>query len=624
MTEYPVLDRINKPNDIKKIQEKDLPELAREIRCFLTESVSKTGGHLSSNLGIVEITMALHLFLDLPEDKVVFDVGHQTYVHKLLTGRKNFETLRKKGGISGFPKSSESDCDSFDTGHSSTALSVAAGFVAARELSGKKNKVVAVVGDGALTGGMALEAINNIGKFKSNMIIILNDNEMSIDQNVGGMANYLGKIRTKKSYVKFKSGLENMLDEIPGGKGERIVERLKHIKDSFKTFFVSGMLFEDFGLTYIGPINGHDIDQVLTALKSASSVDKPVIIHAITQKGRGYLPAEKRPGKFHGIGPFDIKTGKLIKHPMTKTFTEGFAEKMLELGEEDDKILGITAAMEFGTGLREFAERYPDRFFDVGIAEQHAVTFAAALAKSGYKPVVAIYSTFLQRSYDQILHDVCLTKQPVVFVIDRAGITGEDGETHQGIFDLSYLTNIPGMTVMAPMNCAELKEMLEYAVNLNAPVAIRYPKCGESPSAAGLHVSEIEYGKAERLSEGRDVALFSVGNSIDIGLELKTRLEADGLSVSLYNSRFVCPADTEAVKDAAKKHKVLVTVEENVKKGGFGESIAEIIAENGLQTGFVNASLKDSFIEHGCRTELLKAYGLDTEEIYGKIRRFFG
>ncbi|MCR5584510.1 MAG: 1-deoxy-D-xylulose-5-phosphate synthase, partial [Lachnospiraceae bacterium] len=403
MTDYPVLDKINKENDIKKLPENEWPELARELRCFLTENVSKTGGHLSSNLGVVELTMALHLFLDLPKDKVVFDVGHQTYIHKILTGRKNFETLRQKGGLSGFPKGSESDCDAFDTGHSSTSLSVVSGLVTARELKGEKNKIVAVIGDGALGGGMAIEALNNIGKFKSNLIIILNDNEMSIDQNVGGMANYLGQIRTKKSYVNFKSGLENILDEIPGGSGERIVGRLKHIKDSLKTFFVSGMLFEDLGITYIGPINGHDVHQVLTALKSAARVDKPVIIHAITQKGKGYIPAEKRPGKFHGIGPFDLKTGKIIKKPTHKTFTESFSEAMVELGDKDSRLIGITAAMEFGTGLREFGECHPDRFFDVGIAEQHAVTFAAALAKSGFRPVVAIYSTFLQRSYDQIL-----------------------------------------------------------------------------------------------------------------------------------------------------------------------------------------------------------------------------
>lgn len=624
MTDHPVLDKINKPNDIKKLNKAELPELAREIRNFITESVSKTGGHLSSNLGVVELTMALHLFLDLPKDKIIFDVGHQTYVHKILTGRKDFEHLRQKGGLSGFPKGSESDCDPFDTGHSSTALSVASGFVAARELKGEKNKVVAVVGDGALSGGMALEALNNIGKFKSNLIIILNDNEMSIDKNVGGMANYLGQIRTKKSYVNFKSGLEKVLDEIPGGSGEKIVGSMKHIKDSFKTFFVRGMLFEDFGITYIGPINGHDVGQVLTALESASRVDKPVLIHAITQKGRGYIPAEKRPGKFHGIGPFDLKTGKLLKKSATKTFTESFSEAMLELGDEDERILGITAAMEFGTGLREFGEAHPDRFFDVGIAEQHAVTFAAALAKSGFKPVVAIYSTFLQRSYDQILHDVCLTSLPVVFMIDRAGITGEDGETHQGIFDLSYLSHIPGLTVMAPKNCEELKEMLHFALSLNSPVAIRYPKFGESEAAAGLDNSPIVYGKAERLEEGKDVAIFSVGHLADMGMELRDRLEKDGISASLYNARFITPIDTDSIKEAAFAHKVIVTLEENVKRGGFGEEVAEIIAENGLKVGFVNGALKDSFIEHGKRSELLKEYGPDTEEIYGKIRRIIG
>ncbi len=364
--------------------------------------------------------------------------------------------------------------------------------------------------------------------------------------------------------------------------------------------------------------------QVLTALKSDSGINKPVIIHAVTQKGRGYLPAEKRPGKFHGIGPFDLKTGKLLKKTGTGSFTSAFSETMLELGEKDERILGITAAMEFGTGLREFGERFPDRFFDVGIAEQHAVTFAAALAKADFRPVVAIYSTFLQRSYDQIVHDVCLTKQPVIFMIDRSGITGEDGETHQGIFDLSYLSHIPGLTVMAPKNCAELNKMLEAAVEMNAPVAIRYPKCGEAECAKDLPVEDIVYGKAERLSEGRDVAVFTVGHSVDIGIGLKERLESDGFTVSLYNARFVSPVDREAVTEAAKKHKVVVTVEENVKRGGFGEEVAEVILEGGFETGFVNASLNDSFIEHGKRSELLKTYGLDTEEIYGKIRRIIG
>ena len=623
MIDYPVLEKINKPNDIKKIPESELPELARELRSFVTEHVAKTGGHLSSNLGVVELTMALHMFLDLPKDKLVFDVGHQTYVHKILTGRKNFDTLRQRGGLSGFPKGCESDCDSFDTGHSSTALSVAAGFVTARELKGEDNKVVAVIGDGALSGGMAMEALNNIGKFKSNMIIVLNDNEMSIDKNVGGMANYLGEIRTRKTYVNFKSGLENILDSA-GDTGEKLVGRLKHIKDSVKTFFVSGMLFEDLGITYIGPINGHDIKQILTALKSASRVNKPVLIHAITQKGRGYTHAEKRPGKFHGIGPFDLKTGKIIKKNDNKTFTAAFSEEMLALGEENDRILGITAAMEFGTGLREFAEKYPDRFFDVGIAEPHAVTFAAALAKSGFKPVVAIYSTFLQRGYDQILHDVCLTRQPVVFVIDRAGITGEDGETHQGIFDLSYLSHIPGLTVMAPKNCDELKLMLDFAIELNAPAAIRYPKCAEATEASELECGEVVLGKAEQILDGRDIAIFTVGNSIDKGIELEAKLKEDGFSSSIYNARFVNPIDKAAIIDAAGRHKVIVTIEENVKRGGFGEAVADILAESGLKTGFVNASLNDGFIEHGKRNELLDAYGLSVEEIYGKIRRIIG
>ena len=617
MADYCILDQINKPNDIKKIPDKDIDALCFEIRQFLIENISKTGGHLSSNLGVVELTIALHKFLDFPKDKLIFDVGHQSYVHKILTGRKNFEDLRKYNGLSGFPKITESECDAFNTGHSSTAISVAAGFVAARDLKKENYKVVALVGDGAMGGGLTMEALNNIGKFKSNMIIVLNDNEMSIDKNEGGLAVYLGHLRTKKSYMKLKEDLEKSL-------GKSVTMRLKHIKDSFKSFFVDGMFFENLGITYIGPIDGHNVNQILAALKNASNVNKPVLIHVVTKKGKGYLPAEKNPGKFHGVGRFNIETGKLIKSGNSKTFTDTFSDTITEIGEKDTRVVAISASMEFGTGLRKFKENFPERFFDVGIAEQHAVTFAAALAANGLRPVCAIYSTFLQRAYDEIVHDVCLTAEPVVFAIDRAGITGEDGETHQGIFDLSYLSHIPNLTVMAPVNTAELKKMLEFAFTLNKPVAIRYQKGAEGELVAKVPVSDVVYGKAAQISTGTDVAIFSVGATMEQALSIKEKLENDKISVSLYNARFVSPIDREAVITASERHKVLVTIEDNVKRGGYGEAVSEILYENNCNVRFISAALNDTFIEQGKRSELLKLYGLDPEKIYGKIRRNFG
>ncbi len=620
---YTLLNRINKPNDIKKLNKADLALLAKEIRHFLVENVSKTGGHLSSNLGVVELTIALHRFLKFPEDKLVFDVGHQAYVHKILTGRKNFETLRKHGGLAGFPKIAESDCDAFNVGHSSTALSVATGLAAARDLKKEKHKVVCVVGDGALGGGLAFEALNNLSKLKSNLIIILNDNSMSIDKNVGGMANYLGHIRTNNSYINFKNSINNVLLHTPVI-GQKLIRQMKHSKNTIKSMFVGGMFFEDLGITYIGPIDGHNVSLIQTALENASRVHKPVLIHVVTKKGKGYSFAEENPGKFHGIAPFSVETGKILKSSSEKTYTEAFSDEILKLAEKNKRIIGITAAMEYGTGLNEFSKQYPERFFDVGIAEQHAVTFAAGLAKEGFHPVVAIYSSFLQRSYDQILHDVCITKQPVTFMLDRAGITGADGETHQGIFDLSYLSHIPGLTVMAPKNCNELQAMLDFSVKADSPVAIRYPRGCEEAGCAALETSDIVYGKCERLSEGTDIAVFAVGSIMDVALKLKDKLTENGLSVSLYNTRFVSPIDNEAVINAAYSHRLLVTMEENVRRGGFGESVSAILTSGGIKTDILNCALDDSFIEHGSRDELLKLHGMDIEEIYGKIRRIIG
>ena len=620
-----ILDRINQPNDIKNISPSQYNRLAKEIRHFLLHRVSEHGGHLASNLGAVELTMALHLFLDFPKDKLIWDVGHQAYVHKVLTGRKDgFFTLREYQGMSGFPKRKESDCDTFDTGHSSTSLSVANGLVSARELSGGDEKIVAVIGDGALSGGMALEALNNVGKLDSNMIIILNDNHMSISENVGGMANYLAKIRSNTAYTGFKGGLEEALNKLPEV-GAKIVKKLKQSKDSLKHLVIGGMYFEDMGITYIGPIDGHDIEQMTSALETAAKMPKAVLIHVVTKKGKGYEPAETDPGRFHGVEPFALKTGEVLRPSVGVSYTKMFSDTMLTLGEQNKKIVGITAAMPSGTGLAAFAKQYPERFFDVGIAEEHAVTFAAGMAAGGYHPVVAVYSTFLQRAYDQILHDVCIGKLPVTFAVDRAGIVGKDGETHQGVFDLSYLAHIPNLTVMAPKSTKELKEMLNYAASCDFPVAIRYPR-GTSEDTDGLTVSPIVQGKAEVLEEigtnavGKSVAVVAVGNTVGLAYRLKERLEADGISVSITNARFVAPMDEEGILSLAKRHEVLVTLEENVARGSFGERVSALLMEQRVTTRQVIGALSNCFIEHGDQQTLRNLYGLNEDELYQRIR----
>ena len=612
-----ILEKIEKANDIKKVNKADWDRLAQEIRTFLIEKISITGGHLGSNLGAVELTMALHLALNLPQDKIIWDVGHQSYTHKLLTGRKDgFDCLRQFHGMSGFPKRKESSCDAFETGHSSTSISAGLGLVKARDIQGQNYAVVSVIGDGSLTGGMAYEAMNNAAKLESNFIIILNDNNMSISENVGGVSKYLNNIRTATGYLDFKEGIYNALKGTP--RGESMVARLRRAKSSFKQLVIPGMFFEDMGLTYLGPVDGHDISAMIQVIQEARRVKGPVIIHAQTQKGRGYLPAQKHPARFHGAEPFDIATG-VPKHPRTTaSYTDVFSTVMCKLGARDEKVVAITAAMPDGTGLKRVRNLYPNRFFDVGIAEEHAVTFAAGLAAGGMHPVVAIYSSFLQRAYDQILHDVCLQNLPVVFAIDRAGLVGSDGETHQGIFDFTYLSGIPNMHVCAPKNKWELSDMLKFALELKAPIAVRYPR-GEAFAGLEEFREPVILGKAEWIYREEGVALFAVGSMVKTALEVRKLLQEKGYSVSLINARFVKPIDEEAVAEAAGKHTLIVTMEENVACGGYGEKVLDYMNRSGLKSRFLGISLPDAYIEHGNVELLKKEVGLDTGSIAEKI-----
>ena len=612
-----LLDKIEKPNDIKEMEKDELRPLAKEIRQFLVHKISHTGGHLASNLGVVELTMALHLCCNLPEDKIVWDVGHQSYTHKILTGRKDgFEHLRQFGGMSGFPKQSESDCDAFDTGHSSTSISVALGLAKARDLKKQDHKIFAVIGDGALSGGMAYEAMNNAARLKSNLVIVLNDNQMSISKNVGGMSSYLGKIRTNGNYTELKEEVENALSKLPH-LGDKLTSRIRGIKDLIKRIFIPGMLFEDMGLTYIGPIDGHNIHQMVTAFQSASKMKEAVIVHVCTHKGKGYRPAEKNPSYFHGVSPFNIKDGSSRHNGETaKTYTDIFSDTILEAAKEREDIVAVSAAMPSGTGLTAMASKYPKRFFDVGIAEEHAVTFAAGMAAGGLKPVVAIYSTFLQRAYDQILHDVCIGKLPVVFAVDRAGLVGSDGETHQGIFDIAYLRSMPNMTVMAPKNAWELRQMMLFALEQNTPTAIRYSR-GAAWEGQQDHQQEITMGKAEWICEGQEIALLAVGNMVETAMWVREHLKAEGQKVSVVNMRFVKPIDEEVLQKIKERHSKVVTLEEGVFNGGFGEAVSAWY--EGTPMRVLNIALPDQFIEHGSVTELKKKYGLDPESITQKI-----
>ncbi len=612
------LEKIEKTNDIKKIGAEDYDALAEEIRQFLIQSISVTGGHLGSNLGAVELTMALHLSLNLPEDKIIWDVGHQSYTHKILTGRREgFVNLRKYGGMSGFPKRKESDCDCFDTGHSSTSISAGLGMVKARDIKGEKNTIVSVIGDGSLTGGMAYEALNNASRLETNFIVILNDNNMSISENVGGVSKYLNSIRTADKYLDLKEGVYNSLH----GKskyGDKVVSQIRRAKSSFKQLVVPGMFFEDMGITYLGPVDGHDISAMTHMLKEAKKIKGPVLVHVLTQKGKGFAPAERHPARFHGAEPFDIETG-IPSKPRTKAnYTDVFSTVMCKLGQRDENVVAITAAMPDGTGLKRFRNMYPERFFDVGIAEEHAVTFAAGLAAGGLKPIVAIYSSFLQRAYDQILHDVCIQNLPVVFAIDRAGLVGSDGETHQGIFDLSYLSSIPNMSIMAPKNKWELSDMMKFAVAFDAPIAIRYPR-GEAFDGLKEYREPIVYGKSESLYEEEDIALFAVGSMVKVALEVRNKLKEMGYSCSLTNARFVKPIDEEAIRQACKEHKLIVTLEENVASGGYGEKVRAYVDSCHTTAKVLNIAIPDEYVEHG-NVELLKQeIGIDAESIVKQV-----
>ena len=611
------LDRINEANDIKKIEPEAYDALASEIRSFIIESVSEHGGHLASNLGVVELTMALHLCMDFPNDKLIWDVGHQAYTHKLLTGRKeDFSGLRTFGGMSGFPKHKESPCDAFDTGHSSTSISAALGYARARDLKGEDRTVVAVIGDGSLTGGMAYEALNNVSHLKSNMIIVLNDNKMSISENVGGLSKHLTALRTRESYMDFKLDVEKKLKQIPHV-GDSVARSVKKSKDSIRQLFVKGGFFEDFGIKYIGPIDGHDIKEMVRVLNALKRLNEPVVMHVVTQKGRGYVPAEQNPSAFHGVGSFDIATGESLASK-SLTYTSVFSKTICRLGKAHPDVVTICAAMPDGTGLIAFKKHFPERFFDVGIAEQHAVTFAAGLAAGGMHPFVAVYSSFLQRAYDQIIHDVCIQNLPVVFCVDRAGLVGADGETHQGIFDLSYLSMIPNMTVCAPKNKYELYDMLYFAYQYHGPIAIRYPRGSAYEGFKNMR-PPIEYGKSELMFEGEKIALVAVGSMVQTAVQVREKLLDKGINATVVNARFVCPLDTECLDRLSRDHQWIVTMEENVLKGGFGEACGDYLLAKHEDVRLIHVGVPDVYVEHGGVDQLKKTLHMDADSIVERI-----
>ncbi|HAX51470.1 1-deoxy-D-xylulose-5-phosphate synthase [Muricomes intestini] len=614
-----ILEKIQRENDIKKLSPEELGLLAEEIRQFLIEKISRTGGHLASNLGVVELTMALHLVFSLPEDKLIWDVGHQAYTHKLLTGRRaGFDALRKYGGMSGFPKRKESKCDAFDTGHSSTSISAGLGYVAARDILGASNSVVSIIGDGAMTGGMAYEALNNASRLKSNFIIILNDNNMSISENVGGMSKYLNGLRTAEAYTGLKKGVEDTLLKIPV-QGEKIVNKVKKTKSGIKQLLVPGMLFEDMGITYLGPIDGHDVKSLCRTLHEAKRVNHAVLIHVLTKKGKGYTPAEENPARFHGTGPFDVATGESNGGSSQKdSYSDVFSKVLCDIAGQDERVTAITAAMADGTGLSRFQKYFPERFFDVGIAEEHALTFAAGLAAGGMKPVVAVYSSFLQRAYDQTIHDICLQKLPVFLAVDRAGLVGSDGETHQGLFDLSFLSTIPNMTIMSPKNRWEMADMVRFAVDFEYPIALRYPR-GEAYGGLKNFRTPVVYGKSEVIYEEEDIVILFVGHMASLAEEVRRKLKDTGYCCSLVNSRFIKPLDTKMLERMAADHTLFVTIEENVLTGGYGEQVLSHVSRAHLGVHVLNIGISDDYVEHGSVDVLRHEVGLDCESITKKV-----
>lgn len=620
-TSTTLLSKIKSPSDLKNLNYTQLKQLADEIRDRIINVVSKNGGHLASNLGIVELTLALHRVFNSPKDKIIFDVGHQCYTHKIITGRnEKFSTLRQFGGISGFPKACESEHDTFDTGHASTSISAALGMALARDLMGETYKVVAVIGDGALTGGLALEALNDAGHRQTDLIVILNDNEMSISPNVGALSTYLHKIRVEPTIFSKRDYLEHVLKQIPGF-GNRLYNILSRLKGTLKYLLTPGMLFEELGFKYLGPISGYDFEMLEITLNFAKRLNRPVLVHVLTTKGKGYKHAEEKRPKYHGVGPFEISSGKIIEEFPTKTYTKVFGETLVELAKKDEKIVAITAAMKEGTGLDLFSVYFPNRFFDVGIAEEHAVTLAAGMAKAGLKPVVAIYSTFLQRSYDQIIHDVALQNLPVVFCLDRAGIVGEDGPTHHGMLDISYMRTVPNLTVMAPRDEFELPKMLEFAINLNKPVSIRYPR-GGGVGELIKNIEPITYGKAEILINGSDCSVWAFGNTVYPAWLACKKLIESGFSVELVNARFAKPLDKQLLINVFQKNVPIITVEENTIVGGFGAAILELANELGYTPQILRIALPDAFIPQGKVSELRTMYGLDSESLYEKIYKF--
>lgn len=613
-----LLEKIQKENDIKQLKPEELEKLAEEIRQFLVEKISVTGGHLASNLGVVELTMALHLAFELPQDKMIWDVGHQSYTHKILTGRRaGFDDLRKYGGMSGFPKRKESECDAFDTGHSSTSISAGLGYVAARDIKGEEHSVISIIGDGAMTGGMAYEALNNASRLKSNFIIVLNDNNMSISENVGGMSRYLNGLRTAEAYTGLKKGVEDTLMKIPV-QGEKILYQMKKTKSGLKQLFVPGMFFEDMGITYLGPVDGHDIRKLYKTFQEAKRVDHAVLVHVLTKKGKGYGPAEENPSRFHGIVPFDIETGEAKEKSSKDSYTDIFSKVFCDIAKQNDAVVGITAAMADGTGLARFARMFPDRFFDVGIAEEHALTFAAGLAAGGLKPVVAVYSSFLQRAFDQAIHDVCLQNLPVMIAVDRAGLVGSDGETHQGLFDLSFLNMIPNMTILSPKNRWEMADMVRFCADFQYPVALRYPR-GAACEGLSAFRTPIVYGKSEILYEEEDIAVIFVGHMAELAVQVRDRLKEIGYHCSLINARFVKPLDTEMLEALTKDHRLFVTIEENVLSGGFGEQVLHYVSRAKLDVGVRCIGIPDDYVEHGNVDLLRREVGLDAETIVKQI-----